>query len=149
MAEYQGEPQTTDAHVPDAPRGHEQSDVTLRPLLQSAGILVALAVFAHVAMWLVMRTFERDERRDDPPPSPVAEARPAPPEPRLQPTIQAHPTLPREDVLAMRAADRERLNKPEWVDRQHGIARIPIERAIEQMVEESQRGGPTTRGANQ
>jgi hypothetical protein len=146
--EYQGEPQTTDAHVSDAPKGHEQSDVTLRPLLQVAGILVAITVIVHVALWVAMRSFERDERRADPPPSPVADARPAPPEPRLQPTIEAHPTLPFEDVIAMRRSDREVLESYGWVDRQRGIARIPIDRAIEQVVEESRRAAPTTRGAN-
>ena len=149
MAEYQGEPQTTSADVSDAPGGHEQSDVTLRPLMQAAGILIAITVIVHVALWGAMRVFERAERRDDPPPSPVADARPAPPEPRLQPTMQAHPTLPYEDVIAMRQADREKLNTAGWVDRRRGVARMPIDRAIEQLVEESQRGGPTTRGANQ
>ena len=148
MAEYQGEPQTTDAHVSDAPKGHEQSDVTLRPLLQAAAVLVAIAVVAHVALWVAMRIFERDERREDRRPSPVADARPVAPEPRLQPSIESHPTLPYEDVIAMRQADREVLRSYGWVDRKQGIARIPIDRAIEQLVEESQRG-PTTRGASQ
>jgi hypothetical protein len=148
MAEYQGEPQTTDAHVSDAPKGHEQSDVTLRPLIQAAAILVAIAVVVHVALWVAMLIFERGERRDDPPPSPVAEARPAPPEPRLQPTMQAHPTLPYQDVVAMRQADRAALSSYGWVDRKQGIARIPIDRAIDQLVEESQRVAPTTRGAD-
>ena len=144
MAEYQGEPQTTDARVSDAPKGHEQSDVALRPLLWAAAALVGLAVFAHVAMWVAMRSFERDERREDPRPSPVADARPVPPEPRLQPSVQSHPTLPYEDVIAMRQADQKVLGSYGWVDRERGIARVPIERAMQQMIEESQRG-PTTR----
>jgi hypothetical protein len=146
MAEFQGEPQTTDAHVSDAPKGHEQSDVALRPLLWSASILVGATVVAHVALWLAMRSFERDERQQDALPSPVAEARPAPPEPRLQPSVEFHPTLPYEDVIAMRRADEQVLGTYGWVDRQRGIARIPIERAMQQVLDESQRG-PTTRGA--
>src|SRR5688572_25649430 len=139
--EYQGEPQTTDAHVSDAPKGHEQSDVALRPLLWSAVALVGLAVFAHVALWLAMRSFERDERREDARPSPVADARPVPPEPRLQPSVEFHPTLPYEDVIAMRHADQQMLGTYGWVDRQRNIARIPIDRAMRQVLEESRRAG--------
>ena len=145
---YEGEPQTTDAHVSDAPAGHETSDVELRPLIQIALVLVGVAVLAHVALWLAMWSFERDERREDPRPSPVADARPVTPEPRLQPSVQSHPTLPYEDVIAMRHADRQVLGSYGWVDRERGIARIPVERAMQQLLEESQRGGPpTTQGA--
>ncbi len=150
MAEFQGEPQTTDAHVSDAPGGHEQSDVALRPLVWAAVALVGLAAFAHVALWLAMRSFERDAREADARPSPVAEARPTPPEPRLQPSVTFHPTLPYEDVIAMRNANERMLGGYAWVDRERGIARIPIERAMQQVLEESQRGAnpTTTRGVN-
>jgi hypothetical protein len=148
MAEYQGEPQTTDAHTSDVRIGHETSDVALGPLIRVALILVAIGVFTHVALWVAMRIFERSERRDDPPPSPVADARPVPPEPRLQPSMNLHPTLPYEDVIAMRAASEQVLQSYGWVDRQRGIARIPIDRAMKQVLEESQRGAPTTQGVN-
>jgi hypothetical protein len=46
-----------------------------------------------------------------------------PPEPRLQ-------TNPREDLLTLRQAEEQRLQSYGWVDKDAGIARIPIEEAM-------------------
>src|SRR5688500_13183787 len=145
---YEGEPQTTDAHVSDAPAGHETSDVELRPLIQIALVLVGVAVLAHVALWLAMQSFEKDQRAEDAPRSPVADARAVPPEPRLQPTIQHHPTLPYEDAKAMAEVNKRILNNYGWVDRERGVVHIPIQTAMQRLIQQSQETAqPTTQGA--
>jgi hypothetical protein len=65
----------------------------------------------------------------------VFEARQLPPEPRLQ-------ISPQQDMRQMRAAEMAALHSYGWVDRQAGIVRIPIERAIELLAE---RGLPARR----
>jgi protein SCO1/2 len=47
-----------------------------------------------------------------------------------RPRLQAYPSLELQTVLAQ---EREALHQYQWVDREHGIARIPIERAMEIM----------------
>jgi hypothetical protein len=61
------------------------------------------------------------------------DARKLPPEPRLQQT----PAL---DLKAMRAAEDQLLTSYGWVDRQKGVVRIPIDRAIGLL---AQRGLPS------
>jgi len=51
---------------------------------------------------------------------------------------------PRKDRLALEAAARARLESYGWVDRQQGIAHIPIERA---MALQAQRGWPDAQSA--
>jgi protein SCO1 len=50
--------------------------------------------------------------------------------PPARPRLQAYPRLELQTVLAQ---EREALHQYQWVDREHGIARIPIERAMEIM----------------
>ena len=56
-----------------------------------------------------------------------------PPEPRLQ-------TNPRQDLSDLRAREDQLLNSYGWVDKNTGVVRIPIERAMQLIVE---RGLPT------
>lgn len=56
----------------------------------------------------------------------------APPAPNLQ-------TQPFRDVYSLRAAEAQKLGSYGWVDKEGGIARIPIDRAMEVML---QRGFP-------
>lgn len=59
-----------------------------------------------------------------------------PPEPRLQ-------TDPDADLQALEKAWTRRLTTYAWVDRQAGLARIPVQRAMQLML---RRGFPTRRG---
>jgi len=51
-------------------------------------------------------------------------------------TLACHQSL---DMEAFRASEDVLLNNYEWVDRKHGVVRIPINRAMEMLV---QRGTP-------
>jgi hypothetical protein len=121
-----------------APRGRDERDVPLRPILISGMSLALLAGLSLLAMWLLFDYFAARRARLEVTPSPVFEARQLPPEPRLE-------VSPQQDLRQMRAAETALLHSYGWVDRQAGIVRIPIERAIELLAE---RGLPT-RGEGQ
>jgi len=62
------------------------------------------------------------------PPSPLAETRQPLPEPRLQ-------VVPAQDLQQMRAAEDAVLSSYDWVDEAAGFVRVPIDRAIELLLE--------------
>ena len=64
--------------------------------------------------------------------SPAQDARQLPPEPRLEET-------PASDLQEMRAAEEQVLHNYAWLDQENGIVRLPIDRAMELIV---QRGLP-------
>jgi hypothetical protein len=107
-----------------ARHGHEERDVQLRPLIISGMGLAIIAGLSLLAMWLLFDYFAARRARLEVAPSPVFEARQLPPEPRLE-------VSPQQDLRQIRAAEMALLHSYGWVDRQAGIVRIPIERAIE------------------
>ena len=95
----------------------------------SVGVLVVTLVAAAV-MWWMSSLFKRQEEAKDRAPSPLPEARldSIPPGPRLQPS-------PPRDMDELRARDRNVLKTYGWIDQAHGVARIPVDRAIEILAE--------------
>ncbi|MFL6514585.1 MAG: hypothetical protein ACJ8M1_06125 [Chthoniobacterales bacterium] len=116
--------------------GHETRDVNVRAVVWFGIGLVVTAIVIHLALAGLFRVFAKQYPSPDPPSRIVLQPRVLAPEPRLQ----ANPV---EDLDQFRAAEEEKLSSYGWVDQQHGIARIPIERAMDLIV---QRGLPT-RGA--
>jgi hypothetical protein len=109
-----------DDHV----RGYEPYEERVRPVVLftvwlTIGTLVVLGL-----MKLAHDAFERDARGGSIPIHPLAAEREEPPEPRLQ-------ALPAAELRAYRAREEERLSTYGWVDRQAGLVRLPIERAME------------------
>jgi hypothetical protein len=96
--------------------------------------LAALAVLAYLVLTpLVVRIAYPDAAQD------VSRARSAfPPAPRLQ-------TDPADDLRRFRIAEAARLERYGWVDREHGVVHIPIEKAMEDAVANGIPGFP--RGA--
>ncbi len=113
---------------------YETKDFPLRTVMIGSIGLIAIMLFFSLAMWWLMLHFAKREMRASAPPHPLAkvEGPVLPPEPRLQPK-------PRQDLLALRAWERGVLGSYDWVDKEHGVVRIPIERAIELL---AQRGLP-------
>jgi len=110
--------------------GHEKSDVSIGAIVKfGIGLAVAAAVI-HVALWGLFELLEaREAKRDAPlPPLAAAGLRRTPPEPRLEPDA----LLPRRRMVAEEDAA---LTTYGWVDREAGIVRIPIERAMELLAE--------------
>jgi hypothetical protein len=119
--------------------GHERRDVSFRPLVYAGIGLVIVLVLTVFGMerlfdYLAARAARRSE-----PASPLAPAgRQLPPEPRLQ-------TEPIQDLAALRAREEATLGSYGWVDRQAGIVRIPITRAMELLAERAARDKAQTK----
>jgi hypothetical protein len=118
-----------------ARRGYEATDLSLRALILFVGGLALVTGVVLLLMGWMFGYFATLEERADLPPSPLAATRRPPPEPRLQ-------VIPAEGLKAMRAEEEALLTTYGWVDRQAGIVRIPVERAIELLGE---RGLPARR----
>lgn len=114
--------------------GHETQDVSIRTVVRFGVALAVLMAVVLAAMWGVFRLFEtRAEKRDQPvSPMIAANLHRTPSGPRLEPD----PLAPRR---AARAREDAILRSYGWVDSNVEIARIPIERAMELLV---QRGLP-------
>lgn len=114
--------------------GYERKDADIRRVFVMAGVLVAvILLMVGVTLWAFV-ALEAREARGEPMPSTLA-PRPSPqlpPEPRLQQD-------PLADLRQMRAEEESLLSGYGWVDRKAGIARIPVDRAMELVV---QRGLP-------
>jgi len=123
--------------MPDAQprRGHETSDANIRNLI-IFGVCLALLVIAGLVVSRSVFHYLASRQGLGPPASPFENVRMLPPGPRLQ---VAAP----QDLKQYKAAQDEILNNYGWVDRQAGIVRIPIDRAMDILL---QKGLPV-RGA--
>jgi hypothetical protein len=121
--------------------GHEERDVRLRPIVWAGMALIVLAIVVHVGLaWLFDYFTERRTRLEGPPvpTAPLAWPRQLPPGPRLQ-------TDPHQDLRQWLGAEAAILQSYGWVDQEAGIARIPIDRAMELLAE---RGLPARQGGD-
>lgn len=120
-----------ETHSAETPtrRAHEQRDVHARRLawfgLGLAGLLAGSLLLVGWLLDALDVTPEGQGLRT----APVAEAPPRPPAPRLQ-------AAPAQDMRDMRQAENAHLQSYGWVDRTAGIARIPIDRALELVAEQ-------------
>jgi hypothetical protein len=107
---------------------YEKSEAELAPIVKFTVVLVVVSLVVLAAMRLLFdRLTQRDEARDTPR-HPLAAERELPPAPRLQVT----PAL---DLEAFRAARARELETYGWIDRDAGTVRVPIERAIDLVLE--------------
>jgi hypothetical protein len=124
--------------VQDSPTpgvGHETRDIQITPIGVAAVALVALIIFSMVAMLILMKYYEVREAADSPPANPLAAqfARTTPPEPRLQ-------THPARDIAEFRAQEDAILHGYGWVDKNAGVVRIPVARAMELQLQRNGQG---------
>jgi hypothetical protein len=125
---------------PDNPEVvHEETDVNVGVIIRW-GIGLAATVFVSLAFlfWL-QGLYTRQAERGQVPQYPMAADRRGelPPEPRLQ-------NDPQEDLRVLRAKQQSLLEGYGWVNKEAGIARIPIDEAMKLVVA---RGLPTRDGA--
>ncbi|MCA1816432.1 MAG: hypothetical protein LC746_08525 [Acidobacteria bacterium] len=114
---------------------YERRDVNARAILWIGVVMIVAAVVIHTAVWWLFDLFDRREAQKGRPPATLVQTqRPAVPEPRLQTDAPA-------DLNAMRETKKSELETYGWIDQQKGVVRIPVERAMEILV---QRGLPKT-----
>lgn len=109
---------------------HEMSDVNVGAILRFGAALLITAVIAHVFLWWLLGVYERQYARSQTQVYPMAAAQQdrLPPEPRLQ-------NDPQQDLTDLRAKQENLLKGYGWVNKEAGIARIPIEDAMRIVVE--------------
>lgn len=105
--------------------GHERRDVHFAPVLIGAALIVAMVLLAAGGMWLLHDSLAGREARRSRPANPLADSvGKVPPEPRLQ-------ADPAGDLQTLRTAEQAILEGYGWIDRDAGIARVPIDRAMD------------------
>jgi hypothetical protein len=94
------------------------------------GLLVIL-VIAVVAMWFFGFAIKDNLIAEDPPPPALPEARMehTPPAPNLQ-------ADPRQELLDLRAEAEKLLTTYGWVDENNGLTRVPIDRAMDTLIDQ-------------
>ncbi len=113
-------------------RGHEVTDLSAGRI---AVFLLSIGLVTGGLTWVasgLMSSFQRAAREVPSEQHPLGEDRQIPPSPRLQITV-------RTDIDELRHRERALLGSYAWVDRDAGIVRIPVERAMNLL---AQRGLP-------
>jgi hypothetical protein len=120
-----------DAPVTEPPLNHELSDADPRPILKFLVFLVVITIVMAGVVGFFYNYLERREAAEKTaryPMSLLDAQRPLPPQPRLQ-------TYPFQDIKELRQTEVPLLDSYEWIDRNAGTVRIPIERAIDVLAE--------------
>ncbi len=111
----------------DPGRGYETRDANVRSLMVfGLGLFVTLVLLLAL-MAGVFRYFSKSQSLG-PPASPFADLRTLPPQPRLQ-------VEPRMDLEHLRAREDAVLNSYGWVDPRAGVVRMPIDRAMDRLLQ--------------
>jgi hypothetical protein len=142
MAEERPSTHTYSGSVANPETHHEETDVNVRALLWFMVAFLVFAALTHTGLFLLFKFFRNMERgaAANAPISSVAMPQGAdvPPSPRLQPFQTRMPNnevmsptsnTPVTDMADMRKGETTQLSNYSWVDKQHGIVRIPIEEA--------------------
>ena len=122
---------------------HEHEHIQLRGMIKFVAWFIVLLIATHIFIYAVYGLYKDQARGQSTEITGLSEARIAPPEPRLQPSIE-HDKLPRIDMEEMRRRDTEAFKRRGWVDEKSGEVRIKpadLEKAIALTAQ------PTTRNA--
>jgi hypothetical protein len=108
--------------------GYEKKDINVRKVFFFGLLLVAL--IGAVGIGTTVLVFKGTENKNpDASLSPLLEPQHRPPAPRLQ-------AYPQQDLKQLRADEAKVLASYGWVDRANGVVRIPVDRAIDLIVEQ-------------
>jgi hypothetical protein len=110
--------------------GYETSDADAGPVVRFALFLLIVTLSTAGLVTLFYKYLDAREAVAKARHYPMSEMvrRPLPPRPRLQ-------TYPFTDITALRADERRLLDGYAWVDKNAGVVRIPIDRAIDVLAE--------------
>jgi hypothetical protein len=115
--------------TPHTPVGHERTDAHVRPLVLFLALLALGCGIALLLMRWTFDAFERSAAKRDEPGHPLASDHQQAPAPRLQ-------ADPPAENAAFEARQRELLTTYGWLDPDGGVVRLPVERALELVLEE-------------
>jgi hypothetical protein len=123
-------------HTGGANDGYEKRDANPRSLFSFAGVMFLTLIVVGIGMKWMFDYFSRVQQLG-PPATPFEQGRTLPPLPRLQ-------VQPVQDLAGLRQQQDDALHSYGWVDRNLGTVRIPIDRAMDLLLE---RGLPVRPGA--
>lgn len=118
----------TEHHPPQhGSEGYEHSDANVRSLSRFG---VSLAILIALVMWGMVHTYNFFAKHESlgPPASPFEDQRQLPPPPYLQPQ-------PATDLKRYCQMEEQQLTTYGWVDQQNGVVRIPVDRAMEMVLQ--------------
>jgi hypothetical protein len=103
--------------------GYEHADANVRSIYHFGAVLAVLIV---AVMWAMVHTYNFFAKHESlgPPASPFENQRDLPPPPRLQPQ-------PATDLKRYCEIEQQQLTTYGWVDQQNGLVRIPVDRAMD------------------
>jgi hypothetical protein len=129
-----GQPQNGRPVHPDV--SFEKTDVRTSPILKfliSLGILVILSYVLVYGIYRGLKSYWADTYAP-PLPSQLANSPTMPPEPRMQ-GMPGHLVDPQQDMRDKIKSDTAANDRLAWVDQKTGIARIPVQDAMQLIVE--------------
>ena len=106
-----------------SPSAHEGADLHIRNVVRVAALLAVTVVTSILLLVLFFRHMEKIYPGRTSEAAPVVRDSQLPPVPRLQ-------TNPLRDLQAVREVENSHLDRYAWIDREHGVAQIPIDRAM-------------------
>lgn len=124
--------------------GDFDREINLRGIIWTGVWLAVGTILANVAMWYFLRGFQVYDQHHEVPVMPMAAANPqkAPPGPLLQPED------PREDrnkdMYDFRKEENKMLDRASWVDHPGGTLRVPVDVAIDAIVQRGVAPFPAT-----
>lgn len=119
--------------------GYERTDASPRGLVYFALFIAAILAVTAIALIWLFKHYEKTENPGSAVAAPFTGVEPLPPPPRIQ-------SNPGADMQSYFQSQQNLLNSYGWIDRQNGIVRLPIDRAMELILE---RGLPTRVGEQQ
>lgn len=120
-----------------AGRTHEPKDMSVKLVMWFGLALTATLIGSHYLLEGVFGAFARWAERRDTPHPPLRADRVLPPEPRLEENSTGF-------LEGLRREEDRRLETYGWIDRERKILRIPIERAMDQLIRKGVPARPST-----
>jgi hypothetical protein len=117
----------TNPHATQSP-GYEKTDASPRGLIYFVATIALFLAITASFLFLLFKHYQRTETTGPVVARPFGAVEPAPPPPR----IQANPSA---DMQSYAESQEKLLNTYGWIDRQNGIVRLPIDRAMQLLLE--------------
>jgi hypothetical protein len=119
--------------VPPSGPGHETRDVNFRAVYRLTGLIIVSAVVIHLGVWWLFRDLRERQKQGMPEASPLAleDRGRLPPPPQLEGVQQMNGKAEQ-----AKSIPNSRTDSYGWVDRKAEIVRVPMDRAMNLIVEQ-------------
>jgi hypothetical protein len=117
--------------TPSGP-GHETRDISFRAVYRLTGLIIVSAVVIHLGVWWLFRDLQGRQKRGMPEANPLAKENRG----RLPPPPQLEGLQRMNRPFEERPPETSRPDSYGWVDRKAEIVRVPVDRAMNLIVEQ-------------